>query len=191
MATVLDAVRLALLKAQIINSGEAGEAEEIKDGLAVYQSLLDETVDAGGFGLLKDVVVSADYTPAEGDRVRVDGTATVTPPTLIYDADIGGSRAPLDLALVVVNRPADGAFERHLYEAPRGEWVRLDGLQATTEYAPLSSRGLDGLAAWIAERYAGQFGAALGAPDVLAARRFRATIASKVVARGSSGAEFF
>lgn len=98
---------------------------------------------------LTDVLISANYTAGEDERITVtSGTPTVTRPTTVIDAKTGATRPPTDGAVVIVT----GATAQYwFYSKPLASWhdlnaLTLDGVQ------PLGPEHDEGLAAMIAVR---------------------------------------
>ena len=180
MASCLDIITSALKLARVISSGATPTAAETSDGLDCLQSLYDEWVASAMFGKLEDVYLLADDTAKEKHRYILASGVTLTEPATILDECTGDTRAPYDLA-VYEKIDSSGTRTVRLYD--RTGWVDLLGL-ATTDTAPLASRGKMGLAACLAT--SGAFAAmfndtATMNPDVrTAANRFRASLAYKL-----------
>jgi hypothetical protein len=145
MATCREIITDAARKVGEVSEGRPAPTSYTADNfLAVLQAWYEQSVNTGLFGRLNDVLVSADYTAKEFDRITLDGAPTITYPSTITDC--GTTRSPLDLALIVT---AGASPEYRLWDANLASWVRLDGLTLDS-VAPLSLRGRDGLASLLA-----------------------------------------
>jgi hypothetical protein len=179
MATVQRVITAALRKVTKVTEGQpAPVAWDAKNALEVMNSLYAETFSRGLFGRLTAVLIEDDYEANENERITnvSDDDVTVTLPATITD-DGEEERMPRDLAVVVVTDDDDDAEPAlYIYEANRGSWVSAFDL-ALTSYAPLSSRGIHGLACWIAARMADEYGYQVGPATVLEAGRFHGALA--------------
>ena len=166
--TCRDIVTRALVMTGVVARGDQPEAEELQDGMAVLQSLYDQWFTGGMFGRLNDKYEDGDYDLEAGQRAYVsDGVATLPDFT---DTDCRWR----DLAAIEV-------FDnngRRAYLWDRTDWVRIDALEAT-DRAPLSDRGMNGLAACVAMNYAEEFGAQVGPGAVKQASSFKYALAIK------------
>lgn len=158
----------ALRMGRIVPRTEEPEAAELRDGMYALQNLFDNWLANGMFGKLSDVYKSTDYTAQEGERVYMDGGTLTLPVTIDND------RKPRDLA--AIEYFASG--ERRAYVWDRNEWVRIDGL-LEADTAPLSNRGVNGLAACVARAYVEEFGGQLSGAILLQERNFRSALAFK------------
>lgn len=138
-------------------------AEEAQMGLDCLQSMYDAWVSGGMFGRLTDKYKTADYEAAEGERVIAPSGVSITFPTMLDDLEYGGYRAPRDLACI--ETIVDGVRSVKIWD--RSAWVSLLDLEIV-DTAPLSSRGLIGLAAALAssEAYLSLFAGAVLTPHV-------------------------
>ncbi|MES2295212.1 MAG: hypothetical protein V4527_18090 [Pseudomonadota bacterium] len=187
MPTVADVVTTALKLAKIIPSGTTPSADESADGQTCFQSLLDEWVAGGMFGRLTDVYLTGDDTAVEGRRYLLAAGVTLTIPSVIprnnsddYGASANSSseRQPYDLSLIESVTSA-GVRTVKLYD--RTAWVNLLGL-TLADAAPLSSRGLTGLAATLAcsGAFAAMFDDTKVSPRVeMLSRRFVGSLSGK------------
>lgn len=169
MTTCRDVVTRALHMAGVVPRGEDPDADELRDGLTVLQSLYDGWLIGGMFGRLKDVYETSDYEASEGERVYMT-TGTLTLPTLIDD-----DRKPRDLVAIEV-------FEddvRRAYVWDRTAWVQINDLEEADD-APLSSRGANGLAACVAVAYAEEFGAEVKGSAMMQCRNFKTALSYKL-----------
>jgi hypothetical protein len=177
MATCAQVVTSALRKTGAVNEGQtAPVAYDAQNALATLSSLYEETFSRGLFGRLTVVLADDDYEAGENERVinTSGGAITVTRPTTITE-DVEEERAPLDLSIVVVT----GAIpELYIYESNVADWVACHSL-ALADYAPLSSRGVHGLACWLAVRMAEESGFQIGPATIREAARFHGALAIK------------
>lgn len=169
MATCRDIVTRALRMAGVVPRSDVPDADELRDGMTALQSLFDGWLTGGMFGRLQDVYETGSYEASEGQRVFLD-SGTLTLPALIDD-----DRKPRDL-VAIESFVEGGTRQAHLWD--RTGWVRIDALDVDDE-APLSNRGVNGLAACVAQYYAEEFGAQLGASIILQARNFRLALSYK------------
>lgn len=189
MANCTAVIKLAMRKLQLIASAAAPTSTEGADYLILLEDMYRSWIEIGVFGFLTDVIATANYEAKENERIRADGFSVTRPLTLV-DTTTGLSRAPKDMALVVIvtagQEPA-----RHIYDANRGEWVALNGLTLNGE-APLSQRGLDGLACCLAVHIADENGSAVPDATALGQRSFRNRLASRKSAeRADVQVEYF
>lgn len=193
-ATCLDIITSALKLARVLRSGGIPKAADAEDGMDCLQSFYDECIANGVFGRLEDVYLTADDTAQEGKRYLLASGVTLTEPTTIAAEDTvdGVERQPRDLA-IYEKLTSTGTRTVRLYD--RTGWVNLLGL-ATTDAAPLSSRGKMGLAACLATSgaFCAMFGdtAAMN-PDVrAAANRFKTSLCYKQGStRDRAASEYF
>jgi hypothetical protein len=207
-ATCLDVVTYAMRQARVLGIGRAPKGAEAEEGMAALQSLYDQLRTGGMFGKLRDVYLTSDATAQEGRRYYVPAGVTLTDATNDYvpqsgvcDYDLnsdndpssyatddcsdygyyGGSiRQPRDLALYEVVK-SDGTQTAKLYD--RTQWVdRLD-LQLT-DIAPLSGRGVYGLAAALC--ITGGFTAAFGGEPSPAVIQLAANFTGSLIGKAGS-----
>lgn len=198
MSTVQDVVTLALRQARVLGIGRDPRSTEAAAGLQAYQGMLDMWVSNGMFGQLIDVYLTANATAVEGRRYLLASGVTLTIPTLIPRAhgdDYGESgsasdnRQPYDLSLIE-SLTSGGVRTVKLYD--RIGWVDLLSLTLATDPAPLSARGVTGLAACIAQTYAEMFGAQLMPYTARLASQFQGMISRKFgTARPKEAATFY
>lgn len=167
MATVRDIVTRALRMTGIIDREDEPSAAELRDGIIALQSLYDGWLVGGMFGRLEDKLEQGGYEAGEGQRIFID-SGTVTLPTLVHD------RKPRDL--VAIEAHDDEGRRAWIWD--RTAWVRIDNMEAGTE-APLSNRGVNGLAACLALVYADEFGGQVGPGTVLQSRTFKTGLSYK------------
>jgi hypothetical protein len=171
MATVRETISYGLRLARIYAPGETPDADTMTDGLTAFQGMFDQWVANGMFGRLTDVYKTAAYTANEGERVVSTSTVS-TPSTITND---GNERAPYDLSLI----EAIESGTRKVYLYDRTGWVRIDNLTLDST-APLSTRGMDGLAAAFALRFVEMFGEGTIGPAMAdLGRRFMGSISGK------------
>lgn len=148
MTTCRDIVYRALRQVRVIGLSDDPEAEELTNGMLILQSLYDQWLTGGMFGRLKDIYNDGDYEACEGQRIYLD-SGTVTLPETIDD-----DRKPRDLVAIETHDPTNG---RRAWIWDRIAWVRIDSLEPGDD-APLADRGMNGLAACVAQLYAEEFG---------------------------------
>lgn len=173
--TVRQIVTRAARKIGAANEGQPSPAPYDADVLK--QALLDwylTAIDAGTFGALKPVSVSADYTAKENERIAniSGGDITITLPVTVTDRWTCKPRAPRDGAVVQVS--GDTTW---LYDSALGDWVDLGALTLESA-APLSGRSADGLASVVAVLVMEERGLEAGAQTVARAARFRMALAA-------------
>lgn len=169
MATCRDIVSRALRMSRVVDRGDDPEAEELADGMIVLQSLYDQWLVSGMFGRLLDVYSAGDYEAGEGQRVFID-SGTITLPSVIDD-----ERKPRDLVAIEAHDDSG----RQVWIWDRTAWVRIDNLTDSDE-APLSQRGVNGLAACVAVAYAEEFGAEITASTARQCGSFKAALAYRL-----------
>lgn len=153
--TVNDIIAQGLRMARVVPLRGNPTAAEAAMGLDVFQGMLDQWASLGVFGSLKDVYKTADYAPEDvGERIHITSGAVTLPSIVKRDGD---DFPPLDLSLIEVVDAGAATFARWLFDALKGDWVRVDAL-ALTDDAPLASRGKMGLAACLAVHYCETFG---------------------------------
>jgi hypothetical protein len=193
MPTCADIITQGLRLARVIASGENPKADEATDGMFALQSLFDEWVAGGVFGLMTDTYQTAAYTAKEQQIVITDGSPVITIPTT-YDAcgdttgNPNGQRAPLDLACIQVRDRTAGTVATWLYD---GAWKQIDAL-ALTDEAPLASRGQMGMAAAVAVRFVESFGKGKVTPLMLdSAGKFFAAFGNRRIAARAPETAYF
>lgn len=167
MTTCRDVVTRALRMARITR--ETPAAEEATDGLTVLQSLYDGWLAGGMFGRLADVYETGSYEAKEGERVYLDAG------TLTLPVDVDDERKPRDLA-AIEGFTAGGSRVAYIWD--RTAWVQTNALTLDSE-APLSGRGVNGLAACLAVAYAEEFGAEIPGSTVMQSRNFKQALSYK------------
>jgi hypothetical protein len=192
MATCLDTITAAMRQSGVLGAGKTPKSAESSDGLLALQSMYDEWVAGGMFGRLEDIYLAADDTAQEGKRYFLASGVTLTEPTLIAaeDNDDGIDRQPRDLSLYE-SLTSTGTRSVRLYD--RTQWVSLTGLLLTST-APLSGRGLFGLAAALASSggFIDMFGAQPSQAVLARSTRFLASLSYKLGStRDRTAAEYF
>jgi len=168
--TIADTCRLAMQRLRLLAAGEQPTAAEAADNLIGFQSMLDSWATSGLFGRLNDIIPTGNYTAFEQDRVINDGTYTITLPTVIQptiayspfypDSALWGAltttipRPPRDLAQIEVI--TGGVSVRSIYTTHLRAWTAIQSL-ALTDIAPLSNRGVQGLASCLALQIADDY----------------------------------
>ena len=200
-----DVVTLAFRKLGVIRAGGEPRAADAADALASLISQYQEWVSQGTFGRVESINISNDGTnPVTAGlnqhiNVTTDDSVTVDlPATVSYDywwtwqpcRDYGWGKnipvgadatnnVPRDLSVIVVTRASTNAPATYIYDGSIQRWMRVEGLTMTDE-APLSARGLDGLASVLAVRLIDQFGDSLAsAATVQAANRYKMALVTR------------
>lgn len=143
MATMREVIRVAWER----HSGRYGD---VPDGpveeawLRIAQSMYDGWFEAGLFGRLQPKLIDSDYDAEEGQYLSATEDVTAILPATVEDED---ARSPRDLTPIGVT--LGEPEQKFIYERGVGDWVAISSL-ALTDYAPLSGKGLDGLACCIA-----------------------------------------
>ena len=182
MATVREVVTLALRQGRVIGTNGTATAAEAARGLEAFQAQLDQWVADGMFGTLDDIYLEASATAKENKRYLLKAAVTLTMPSIItgdggdYGEDGNTSeRQPYDLS-VVESVTSAGVRTVKLWD--RTAWVDLLSLTLDST-APLSTRGLSGLAACIARSYCEMFGRELGPNTARLAAQFEGSLSRK------------
>jgi hypothetical protein len=170
MATCRDIVTRALRMTGVVPREDDPTAPELRDGLTVLQTLYDSWLTGGMFGRLTDVYEPGSYEAGEGERVFLDTGGTLTLPT-----EIDSDRKPRDL--VAIEGFVSGGT-RVAYIWDRTAWVQITDL-AEADEAPLSNRGVNGLAACLAVAYADEFGPQVGPGVLMQCRSFKTALSYK------------
>lgn len=181
MATCQVLIKRALRMLGELRSGREPPANEAADALQSLQGLYKHLVATGTLGALRDVLVSANCTAGENQRiVNTSGSPiTITLPTTVQDHsnyasdtciwDYGfigatdGTRPPRDRAVVV---EAGTSPKTYLYDADLAAWVLIDSLTLTS-VAPFTQKLETGMAALLALHMAPEYGDAPPSPLVI------------------------
>lgn len=145
--TIRDTLTRAIRMTGARALGDDPEAEEINLALATVQNMLLALPRPN----LTDVLISANYTANENERVTItSGTPVVTTPTTVVDSKTGQPRPPTDGAVVIVT----GAAPKYwFYSKPLATWTDLNALTLLS-IQPLGPEMEEGLAAMVAVRAA-------------------------------------
>ena len=160
MATCRDIIKAAFKRARITGDVDEVLPREMDRGLQVLQDVYMGLVGSGAFGRFNDVLVTADYTAKEQDRVLVnteDDISITYPQTVADEAAEGGYRPPRDGAAIMTTDVYSTDIVVHIYDAAYAAWTLIEEL-ALTSYAPLSQRYRAGLEARLAVRLAEEHG---------------------------------
>lgn len=179
MATCRDVITRALRKLGELGIGEVASNTDAATGMASIQTMFDAWATGGMFGPLRDLYKAEAYTAKAGERIRT--TAAVTLPTYTTDpdaVDVSDDDLPKDRSLIVVVDPTTGVRQTNLWDAWRGQWVRIEALTLTDE-CPLSALGVDDLACCLAKVIADEMNASVGAQTELRAAKFVQRMAQK------------
>ena len=195
--TVRDVATLALRKLGVLRAGGVPTAADAEEARASLISWYMEQVTGGAFGRVYNVLANAagTVTPHPNIHVNINTEDAVTvdlPATVPYyywdtwmpDRDYGwglniplggdnGENVPRDKGVVIVSSRYDEALRAtYIYDGTVQKWFRVDSLTLTDE-APLSARGVDGLASVLALRMSELFGSELASPvTVRSANRY-------------------
>lgn len=175
MATCRDVITSALRKLDELGIGDQPSQQDADSGLAALQNMFDAWATGGMFGPLTDVYKSSTYEARAGERVR--STATVTLPAYQdeTESEVGdapyGTNQPVDRSLIVVVNPTTGVRQTNLWDAWRGQWVRIEALTLSSE-CPLSALGKDDLACCLAKSIADEINVPVGSQTELRAAKF-------------------
>lgn len=138
--------------------------------LEALQSLITDMPGTLG-AKWSDVVVSANYTAGEDERITIaSGSPTITKPTLVYLADLTGvptgttysastMRPPRDGARLQIVTQATGVSELWFWRSDQAAWVRADGLVYADE-CPLPTEMDRFLPAMLAIELSAEYGEA-------------------------------
>jgi len=144
-------------------------SDGVKDRcLEALQALLTDMPGTIG-AKWSDVVVSADYTAGEDERITIaSGSPTITKPTLIYLSDLSGvptgttysattMRPPRDGARLQIVTQSSGASELWFWRSDKAAWIAADGL-AYADECPLPTEMDRFLAAMLAVELSAEYG---------------------------------
>jgi hypothetical protein len=124
-------------------------AAEMAEALAEFQNMVLSLPRV----VLTEVVVSANYTANENERITdTSGTAVITKPTVIVDSRSGLNRPPHNGSVVEIANAATPL--RFIYITELGSWMQTSQL-ALSGAQPFGPEHEQGLAAMIAARIAG------------------------------------
>lgn len=152
MTTVLNWISRSLRMLGAIGTGEIAAGQEAKDALEAVNGLILGLPEIGLAPTLTEVIISADYTAGEDERIVNNGGYAVTLPTTIDDC--GETRSPLNGARVVV--VAAGVATTSIYLSNSG-WETVSGLKLT-DTAPLGPEVYTGLCGLLAVHLAPEYG---------------------------------
>lgn len=207
--TVRDVITLALKKLSVIRGSGQPKAQDAADALASLASFYQECITQGTFGRVADVPITRAFEGNAGYNQHVsivtDETVEIDLPDLMPAGwccnwrpcrDYGwglnvpyndtGENVPLDLSVVRITSKENDDRATYLYDGTVQRWMRIDNLDLTVDLAalnreaPLSARGMDGLASVLATRLADQFGQELLSPlTVQSANRYRTALVTR------------
>jgi hypothetical protein len=147
MTTCREGVTRTLRYLGLVSEGQpAPSAYDAQNALQALQNVYLEFISAGRFGPSTDVLISADYTASENERVINETVTdyTISLPDTIDTTDACGAtvtRAPYDRSFVIV---AGGST--FLYDADLAGWQEIEALTLDSDM-PLGRRYFLGLAA--------------------------------------------
>lgn len=151
MATVLDWVGRSLRMLGVLAAGQVPSGQKAADALEAANGLILGLPQIGYAPSLREVIITADYTAGEDERVVNGGGYVVTLPSTVDDC--GDVRAPRNGARVVT--VAAGAAVTSIYLSNSG-WHQVSGL-ALTDPAPLGPELYTGLCAVLAVHLGPEF----------------------------------
>lgn len=131
MTIQTDIIAPAFRLAKIRGAGEDPSPDEEADALTVFQGILYALLVARA--PLTDVIISADYTAGENERIfnTGSGAETITLPETITDTTVtSGERPPKNGAIVEI---AGETHQATVYVSHFGAWKQLQGLVLTDE----------------------------------------------------------
>lgn len=163
MATCSDLIKGAFRRAGLSRDLDEVRPREMDRALQVLQDVYLGLVGAGAFGRFNDVLVTADYTAKENDRILVNTTSAVTityPQAVEDDSAEGGERPPRDGSAIITTDVYSTDIVVHVYDSTYAAWTPIEGLTLAS-YAPLTSRYRAGLEARLAVRLAEENGIAV------------------------------
>jgi hypothetical protein len=179
MPTCNDVITRAFRKARVYGTGETPTPEDMADALDELQNLYEQWGTSGMFGRLKDTIQADGYEAEPFERVQIP-SGTVTLPT---DLDDDPETPPNVLSFVEVVNTGSSTVTRYIYE--NGAWVEIGGL-ALADEAPLSGRGMAGLAACLAMEM-GEWGGEATPTVARQAAAFKAGLALNLGSEGYHG----
>lgn len=159
MATGVEVITAAARRAGIIDRGRSIDSTDAGRLLELLEDQYLQWAASGMFGRLTDVLITADYTPDEQERVVVNtaSSVTVTLPATIDDEFTGDARPPKSMALVMVTSAYSDFQETLIYDAGLGNWVKLESL-TLHNYAPLSATYKTAVVAALAVKVCDEYG---------------------------------
>ena len=148
-----DIVQRAFRMLNKVGIGQDLDPDEASEALKVFQDMLITMPEIGLGGPLTDVLISADYTANEDERItNTSGSPVVISlPSTITETN-GTVRPPRNGAIVQINGAASP--EIHLYVGYLAGWQRLTDLTLNSAN-PLGPMHHEGLAALLALRLTG------------------------------------
>lgn len=172
MPTCRDVITRAFRKAKVYGTGESPSAADLADAMDELQSLYEQWGSNGMFGRLTDKLEESDYDAQPFERVQTAGGTITLPDTQEFDTEA----APFSLSFIEVIDTDAETVTRYLYE--NGAWVTINALTLDDE-APLSGRGMAGLAACLAMEM-GEWGGEIGPGIARQAAAFKAGLATRL-----------
>lgn len=155
--TLRQLITRALRLIGVVGSGRpVPAAYDAATALEAFKHLLTQAIGNGVFYPLTDVVIEADYTAGENERIVNRENVAITLPLTIDTADpVTGEtteRTPYDRSVVL----AVGAAT-YLYDADQAGWIAIENLTLDS-VAPLGVRYGTALAALLAMEIAPEYG---------------------------------
>lgn len=163
MATCSDLIKGAFRRGGLSRDLDEVRPREMDRALQVLQDVYMGLIGSGAFGRFNDVLVTADYSAKENDRILVntESSITITYPQTVADEDAeGGFRPPRDGAAILTTDVYSADIEAHVYDSAYAAWTPIEELTLAT-YAPLTARYRAGLEARLAVRLCEENGVAV------------------------------
>lgn len=159
MLTMRQLAVRALRRVGVVSEGQpTSQAYDTAVALETARDMYLSFIANGLFGPVTDVLVSADYTASENERVinTSEDDITVTLPLTVTDDSSGtrATRAPEDRAFVLVSGSEPHA---HIYDADLADWRSIYDL-TLDDSAPLSGRYATHLSSILAGRLCPDYG---------------------------------
>lgn len=202
--TVNDVAKKTLSKLGVLRAGGEPRAADAASVLDSLKSLYLEYINNGGFGRIWNVPLSNAGTVTAGGNQHLnkltDETITIDLPSVLpachfetwrpcrdygwgLNVPVGGDpgfNVPRDrMVVMITGEEPDNSRATYLYDGTIQRWLRIDTL-ALSDEAPLSARGMDGLASLLAERLSDEFGTTLLSPSTMkAANRYRLALVTR------------
>lgn len=185
--SVRDVCTLALRKLGVLRAGGVPTSADAETARLSLESLYSEWITQGTFGRVYNVAItkSGSVTPGHSMHVNVTTDEEVSidlPATVQRDfwstwrpcrdygwglhVPVGGDpglNVPRDKSVVIVTDQFGAGRATYVYDGTVQRWMRTDTITLNDE-APLSARGMDGLASLLAMRLTEYFGAELMSP---------------------------
>lgn len=174
----LDIITRAMRRIGVLAAGQLPTDDETEDALEALKAIFLRAVSEGALGELSDVLAeTGDFEAEEFTRVfRYDAeTTSITLPEIVTDDCTGEARAPRDKAVIAIADQFTASTVTYIYDGDEKQWLPVETMTATSK-APLASRDVTGIAAYLAVELADEYGQPLGEATVMAAQRWHSNI---------------